>query len=110
MECIRRYYIDPKKRAREHNPLAETFARYDDFFQLFRDFRGLVDFFLLQDLVNDDYSAVNFHMPFEEFEPLPFPGTNRSDPIDARIEEYRAYIQKAADFIEARNERMLNSA
>jgi hypothetical protein len=109
VECIRRYYSDPKKRAREHNPLGETFARYDDFFRLFRDFRGFVNFFLLQDLVTEDYSAVNFHMPFEEFETLPFPGTDRSDSIDARIEEYRAYKQKASDFIEARNERILKS-
>ena len=30
-------------------------------------FRGYVDFFLSQDLVTDDYSAVTFCMPFDDF-------------------------------------------
>jgi hypothetical protein len=34
--------------------------RYRDFFALFESFRGYVDFFLLQDLVTDDYSGVTF--------------------------------------------------
>lgn len=34
-----------------------------DFFDLFGDFTGNVDFFLLQDLVIDDFTAVRFFMP-----------------------------------------------
>ena len=73
VECIRRYYHDPSELQNEYNPLGETFDRYAYFFSLFGDFRGFVDFFLLQDLVSKDYSAVNFHTPFEEFRTYPFP-------------------------------------
>ena len=50
-------------------------ARYADFFGLFDDFAGYVDFFHLQDLVNDDASAVKFFTPFEDFTGSPLPGT-----------------------------------
>jgi len=109
VECIRRYYSDPSKLSKNYNPLGNTLARYKDFFQLFGDFRGYVEFFLLQDLVTKDFK-VRFMMPFDRFTPLPFPGKEASDFIDARIEEYRSYKQKASDFIEARNERILASS
>ena len=51
------------------SPLGDVLARYSDFFALFGDFRGYVDFFLLQDLVTDDYSAVRCFMPFDDFSP-----------------------------------------
>ena len=52
LECIRRHYLgDPV------TPLGETLGRYREFFDLFDDFRGYVDFFLLQVLVTDDYRA-----------------------------------------------------
>lgn len=98
VECIRRYYDDPSKLENPYNPLGETLHRYRYFFELFRDFRGFVDFFLLQDLVTENYSAVNFHAPFEEFETYPFPRS---------IEAYREYKRKASDFIAARNSRIL---
>ena len=104
VECIRRYYDDPSKRDNLYNPLGEALHRYGDFFKLFGDFRGFVDFFLLQDLVNEDYSAVNFHAPFNkdevEFKTYPFPRTK---------EAYREYMRKASDFINARNQRILAS-
>jgi hypothetical protein len=102
VECIRRYYNDPSKLLNEYNPLGKTLHRYADFFELFGDFRGFVDFFLLQDLVTEDYSAVNFHTtPFEKFETYPFPKS---------VKAYRAYKQKASNFIEARNKRILASS
>ena len=100
VECIRRYYCDESNLSGEFNPLGKTLARYADFFQLFGDFRGYVDFFLLQDLVTKDFSTVRFMMPFEKFIPWPIPRT---------IETYRAYKQNAVDFIEARNQRILAS-
>ena len=61
LECIRLHYegLD--------NELTEVLSRYREFFCLFRDFRGYVDFFLLQDLVTEDCSAVKFFMPFNDF-------------------------------------------
>ena len=69
LECIRRHYLD------EPSPLSDTLARYADFFGLFGDFAGYVDFFHLQDLVNEVTSTVKFFMPFEDFTASPLPGT-----------------------------------
>ena len=63
LECIRRYYL------RKPNPLAEVLVLYKDFFDLFENFRGYTDFFLLQDLVSEDWSAVKFFMRFDDFTP-----------------------------------------
>jgi len=54
LECIRRHYVG------QDSPLADVLSRYREFFALFRDFAGYVDFFLLQDLVTEGQSAVNF--------------------------------------------------
>jgi hypothetical protein len=94
VECIRQYY------RHEDNPLHDTFARYEEFFKLFVDFRGYVEFFLLQDLVADDFSAVRFFTPFEGFNTSPLPRS---------IEDYMRYRQLAVDFIQARNRRILES-
>jgi hypothetical protein len=94
VECIRRHYRN------ERSPLSDTLARYADFFGLFGDFRGYVAFFLLQDLVTEDCSAVRFFTPFEDFSTSPLPGS---------IDAYLAYRQLAVDFIEARNRRILES-
>ena len=57
---IRRHYLgDPV------TPLGETLGRYREFFDLFDDFRGYVDFFLLQDLVTDDYVQCGSSSPFD---------------------------------------------
>lgn len=92
VECIRLYYRN------EPSPLSETLGRYADFFALFGDFRGYVQFFLLQDLVTEDGSAVRFFLPFQGFAPWPLPGS---------VAEYLAYRQSAMAFIEARNRRIL---
>jgi hypothetical protein len=47
LECIRRPYFS------QRSPLGETLPRYRDFFALLEDFRGYVEFFMLQDLVTD---------------------------------------------------------
>jgi hypothetical protein len=94
VECIRRHYCD------EHNPLSDTLARYADFFGLFGHFRGYVEFFLLQDLVTEDCSAVRFLMPFDDFDKSPLPEST---------EAYSAYGHLATEFIEARNHRILES-
>jgi hypothetical protein len=67
LECIRRYY------ANNNSPLYDTFLRYKPFFALFADFRGYVDFFLLQDLVSADYSSVQFFTLFDNFISSPTP-------------------------------------
>jgi hypothetical protein len=92
VECIRRFYSD------RTSPLTDVLNRYTDFFSLFRDFSGYVDFFHLQDIVSTDYSAVSYFSPFDEFDVTsPIPNTK-----DAYL-EYRAH---AIDFLNARNRRI----
>jgi hypothetical protein len=94
VECIRRHYCGAS------SPLTETLARYADFFRLFGDFRGYVAHFLLQDIVSDDASGVKFFAPFEDF------GTS---PLPESADAYREYRRLAMAFIEARNQRILQS-
>jgi Family of unknown function (DUF6994) len=91
LECIRRHYLG------EPSPLGDTLARYADFFGLFDDFAGYVDFFHLQDLVNEVTPTVKFFMPFEDFTASPLPGT---------LDAFFAYRQRAIEFIESRNRRI----
>jgi hypothetical protein len=91
LECIRRHYLD------EPSPLTVTLARYSDFFGLFGDFAGYVDFFHLQDLVDDVNSTVRFFTPFEDFDTSPLP---------AALDAYFGYRQRAIEFIESRNRRI----
>jgi hypothetical protein len=92
LECIRRHYLG------ESNPLGDTLERYADFFGLFQNFRGYVEFFLLQDMVTDDFSTVKFFAPFDDFKTSPMPSTTNA---------YTAYKQLAVGFIKARNRRIL---
>jgi len=92
MECIRRHYLS------EWSPMQDCLARYADFFRLFGNFRGFVEFFLLQDAVTVDCDAVIFSTPFSDFTTPALPQT---------MSEYRKYRQAAIAFIEARNRRIL---
>lgn len=95
LECIRRYYNG------ETNPLNDTFKRYDDFFNLFVNFKGYTDFFLLQDYVNDSYNSVNIAQPFANFETSPVPSTKS---------EYLEYMKHAIKLVNARNIRIADHA
>ena len=94
LECIRRFYI------KERSPLSDTFQRYSSFFSLFEDFKGYKDFFLLQDLVGEHDSSINFFLPFDSFDRPPLPNN---------LEEYQSYKQHLLDFVRARKQRILNS-
>ena len=47
--------------------MAGVLAWYGDFFDLFGDFGGYVDHFLLNDLVESGYAAVRFFKEFDDF-------------------------------------------
>ena len=91
LECIRLHYSNST------SPLSETFKRYGDFFDLFIDFKGYVDFFLLQDLVDQDYSSIKFWIPFNSFDDSPMP---------KNIDEYRIFKGNLMSFIANRNNRI----
>jgi hypothetical protein len=91
LECIRRHYLG------ERSPLGDTLARYRSFFDLFRDFKGYVDFFLLQDLVTERSGAIKFFLPFDDFKTSSVPGDRTT---------YEAYRANSIDFVTARNARI----
>jgi hypothetical protein len=91
LECIRRFYLGLP------NPLQDVFLRYQDFFGLFRDFRGYIDFFLLQDLVTENYAEVKFYLPFDNF---------MTAPNFHCVNDYLIYQERVIDFINKRNSRI----
>lgn len=91
LECIRRHYIG------QGSPLGALLAQYGDFFALFDNFKGYVEFFLLQDLVNDDCSAVIFFMPFNDFKPPAVPKDG---------DTYREFRRRSIESIQARGRRI----
>ncbi len=93
LESIRRYYKD------EVSPLSEVLGRYADFFKLFDDFRGYVEFFHLQDLVGES-GVVTFFTDFDNF-------ATRSLPRD--LPSYLQYRERSLAFVEARNRRIAQS-
>ena len=98
LECIRRHYADPA----EESPLRERLAYYADFFSLFSDFDGYVRFFLLQDLLTADQSAVRSLMSGEPISGFTEPA------IAATAGEYVEYRQRSIKFLRARNARVLD--
>ena len=91
LECIRRHYLN------EVSPLADVLGRYSEFFNLFESFEGYTKFFLLQDLVADDFSTIKFLAPFEDFKTPAVPKT---------LEAYLAYKNQTIKYIKARNNRI----
>lgn len=91
IECIRRYYLG------NDSPLFVVFSRYSNFFSLFGDFKGYIDFFLLQDAVSEDYSSVKISPPFDNFVTQPIPKT---------VDEYYEYMENTITFVKARNLRI----
>lgn len=92
LECIKRYY----EGRQEWSPLEDVLLRYDKFFDLFCDFNGYVNFFLLQDLLKDDGTVDYFHR-FDDF---------KTPAVPQDETEYLAYLAKSNSFISARNARI----
>lgn len=95
LECIRRYYCD------EASPISWCLEQDRRFFDLFVDFRGYIDFFLLQDCVSSDYSEVRLWLDTEPFDGAPLPRT---------VEEYMSWMDANLDFVERRNRRISDLA
>jgi hypothetical protein len=91
LECIRRFY------AGQESPLFVDLNRYANFFSLFQDFGGYIEFFLMQDLVTDDYSRVRFFLPFDDF---------KGPSVPQNLEEYLGYRTATIAYLEARNSRI----
>ena len=94
LECIRRFYDG------ERSPLSDVLSRYEEFFELFDDFSGYIEFFLLQDLVVG--SSVKFFLPFDSFD--------RTNPYPKNVEEYVTYMNNSIEFVSNRNSRIAAAA
>lgn len=91
LECIRRHYTG------EDSPLSKVIEADKAFYDLFIDFKGYVDFFLLQDCVSEDYSSVNIWMGDTSFSKSGFPET---------VDDYFNFIIKEHIFLDKRNRRI----
>jgi hypothetical protein len=94
LECIRRFY---EYGDREINPLYETLNRYRDFFDLFIDFKGYIEFFLLDDLV-ENYKRIKFFIDFKDFK--------ETSPYPRDKQQYSYYLKNMVDFIKKRNSKI----
>lgn len=91
LECIRRYYSG------EESPLQNVLERNKFFFDLFVDFKGYVDFFLLQDCVDSKYETVNMWTDVNPFIDKALPRS---------VDEYFNWINKEYEFVNKRNKRI----
>lgn len=91
LECIRRYYNN------EDSPLFDALLKNKEFFDLFIDFKGYVDYFHLQDCVSSDYKSIDFWIGNGDMSKNPLPQT---------AEEYVTWINKQLEFVEKRNKRI----
>lgn len=91
LECIRRFY------AGIPNPLSDVLTRYSDFFTLFVDFEKYVEFFLLEDLVDETTGNIKFFHDFDDFQTPAVPQTT---------DQYLRYVSSSEQFAYARNQRM----
>ena len=91
LECIRRYY------AGEESPLSKVVESDKPFYDLFIDFKGYVDFFLLQDCVTDDYSKLDIWCGDFSFQKSGLPET---------VEDYFKFLYKEHMFLDKRNKRI----
>jgi len=89
LECIRLQYQGLP------NPLEVTLDIYWAFFELFETFDKYVEFFLLQDLVQD--GQVKFYLGSADF-------TQSALPQD--VDQYREYMSNAKAFLVSRNSRI----
>ena len=90
LECIRRFYVgDP-------TPLDKALERSSELFKSFVDFKGYVDFFLLQDCVDENYN-VKFWLETPLFV---------SKPMPKDLDEYEKWINSQLNFVEKRGKRI----
>lgn len=94
LECIRLHYEGGE------SPLTKVLETDRWFYDLFVDFRGYVDFFLLQDCVTSDYSEV-----------IPWVGDLdfNTSALPKDVDEYMQWIRNNLDFVDKRNERILET-
>ena len=95
LECIRRFYSGLG------SPLSWCLEQDKAFFDLFVDFRGYVDYFLLQDCVSEDYTRVKIWLDTPVFP---------KDPLPKNKDDYLRWRNSNLEFVSRRNERIAKLA
>ena len=90
LECIKRYYDK-----NDDNPLQKALLKSAAFFDLFESFQDYVDFFFLNDLVNDKGEVISFTDTIDFTSPFP-----KSE------EEYYKYLNNTMEFVKKRDARI----
>tara|TARA_B100000886_G_scaffold107327_1_gene71664 strand:- start:228 stop:932 length:705 start_codon:yes stop_codon:yes gene_type:complete len=91
LECIKRFYKNLS------SPLYNNLLKYKNFFDLFESFENYVEFFLLQDLIDNKSSTIKFYMPFDDF---------KTRPSFNSVEEYISYKSNVLEFNSNRKSRI----
>ena len=92
LECIRRFYNN------DESPLYDVLKNDANFFKLFVDFKGFVDYFFFQDLVTSNYDRVLFWIENDNFK--------NENPMPKTVEQYLNFIDDEIIFSEKRNKRI----
>jgi len=92
LECIRLFYL------RQKSPLYDTLLKYKNFFDLFDNFIGYIQFFLLEDMLNEN-KKIKFFLPFDNF---------KTRPTFSNVDDYLLYKKRVIEFIQSRNKRIEN--
>ncbi|MDA9885660.1 hypothetical protein N9D26_00200 [bacterium] len=93
LECIKRFYKNLD------SPLYMTLRRYKAFFDLFENFENYVEFFLLQDLIDNKTNEIKFYLPFDDF---------KTAPIFRSTDDYLRYKEGVIEFNYKRKIRINN--
>lgn len=102
LECIKRYYEHPKNDDTNFNPLWNTIKRSEDFFKLFVDFSGYVEFFFLQDFLDEDGNVIRFFTDYMNENGL----FTKKYPLPQTVEEYLRNIEIQKEIVSKRNKRI----
>ena len=102
MECIKRYYEYPENDDANFNPLWNTIKRSEDFFKLFVNFSGYVEFFFLQDFLDKDGNVICFLNDYMDENGL----LTKKYPLPQTVEEYLRNIEIQKEIVNKRNKRI----
>lgn len=102
LECVKRYYENPQNCEYCYNPLWTTIKRNEEFFSLFVDFSGYINFFFLQDYLNSEMEVIRF---FDDC--MDKDGNfSKKYPLPQNTEEYLRNIAIQKEIVNKRNKRI----
>ena len=102
LECIRRAYKQNEFIRNSNNPLFGINDQDKEFFNMFGSFENYIDFFFLQDWVDDNYKVKNLL----NNEPLDDYSFSESNPLPTETDEWWTFYKNLMDRLDKRNTRI----